>query len=129
MAAQVYQPQPRPREDNQMMGQALPLAGGALGSILGPAGSAVGTMGGGLIAKETASPEAPAHSGVQTTGAKPMAMPEAESPATAVARRQQQLKDANQLQEAYAAVENDPKMKKEFGPMLLSARDRAMYGA
>lgn len=111
MATQVYQPAPKSKDEERAIIGAIGTIGGTLASGGNPA---VGGAVGGQVAGAMAPKDSPAVGGVQST---------------AVDRRQQQLQDAQKLDEAYSVASQDPQMKKQYGPMLLNARDRAMYGA
>lgn len=123
MAVQVagYQGQSGKQRDNQMLGTILPVAGTVAGSIYGgPVGGAVGGAAGSLAAQQVAnSNQTPEIAPIASGGGSAM-----DTANSAVARRQQQLQDAEALADAQSVVARDPKLQKQFGSTLASAQQQ-----
>lgn len=126
MAVQVYQPQPKSREEERAL---IGAAGTIGGAVLGPAGAAIGGTAGGMVGSQVAPDQAAPQSVQSGGGATPGGPAQPSQQLTmesAVQRRQQAIQDADAMTDAYAAVQNDPQLKKQYGPMLHDGTQSAL---
>lgn len=123
MAVQVYQgnAQNKGREDMMAI---LPIAASVVGGAYGGAGgAAAGGAVGGELAKSQQAPAAPQplQAGSQTNTQSMSGMP-----SNAVSRRQQNIMDAQAMQDAQVALSGNPRLQKQFGPVLAGGQQNAL---
>jgi hypothetical protein len=117
-----------------MIGGLIGAAGTVIGSAYGgPAGGAVGGAVGSSIGNEVSggnnmSVDPGLLQGMGSKAAPPQTGAASMSESSAVTRRMESLKAQEGLDNGLKALDAYPSLKKQFGPMLDSARSRAMSG-
>ena len=121
MTTQVTMPQGQKKNELGMLGT---IVGGGVGAVYGgPAGAATGMGIGGTVggmADQQSGPQGGMPMAVQQPGDSKSS----QIVSNAVARRQQQLQDAQALTDAQVAVQKDPRLQQQFGPTLAQAQQQ-----